>query len=484
MHRNIVVPLAVAGIAGSVGTATAQSPRDIVARGLDAIGGEAAVRGLATLTTDFYSINFTLGQSELPASPPRASLAVGRLVTDWRAGRRYLSQETRAVTGAVARQRLVVAGNAGATGNLGQQVSMTAAAVALQQQLMRRMPHRLLLAALDNPAALSAAPSREFRGQMHDAVRMASADTATLYFDRASGILTVSEILTDDPILGDRITQTWYTRWQPVEGGARYPRQIDSFVNGQLAVHLINTTASAEVPADSLFAMPDSIATRPPQPAGPAPIAVRLVELGPGVWRAEGGSHHSLVVEQRDQLVLVEAPQTTQRVRAVLDSVRSRWPAKRIGIVAMTHHHWDHSGGIREVIAEGIPIATHELNATFVRQVAAARRTVAPDLQSQRRRTPMLRTFRDSLVIGSGEDLVVLYNQPTVHVEGILSAWVPRAGVLFTSDVVNPPAAGAPPAAGSAELVSLARSRGLAPRIYAGGHGPVVQWADIERAAR
>ncbi|HWO87883.1 MAG TPA: hypothetical protein VNL98_01905, partial [Gemmatimonadales bacterium] len=110
------------------------------------------------------------------------------------------------------------------------------------------------------------------------------------------------------------------------------------------------------------------------------------------------------------------------------------------------------------------------------------RRTVAPDLQERRRRSPTLRTFRDSLVIGAGDERVVLYTTPTAHVEGILSAWVPRAGVLFTSDVVNPPATGALPQAGSAELVALARSRGLSPRMYAGGHGRTVPWEEIERA--
>ena len=208
----------------------------------------------------------------------------------------------------------------------------------------------------------------------------------------------------------------------------------------------------------------------------------RLVELAPGVWRAEGGTHHSLVVEQADQLVLVEAPQSTLRVRAVLDTLRARFPAKRVGIAVMTHHHWDHSGGIREVIAEGIPVATHEINAAFVRQVAAARRALAPDLQAQRRRSPALRTFADSMVIGSGEGRVVLYRQPTVHVEGLLSAWVPAAGVLFTADVLAGGAAALAPV-GSAEMAALARSRGLAPRWFAGAHGTVVPWADVERAA-
>ena len=480
MRRLALCVFAVSALSATVAVAQ-RAPRDIVLRGLDAIGGEVAARGLAGMTQEFYLINFGVGQSETPASPPRASVTTGRIVTDWRGWRRFVTQEVRGPGGQLTTARSVLVGSAGAAGLPGRQTPLSAIGVAAQHRAMRTTPHRLLLAALDPAARLEALASREYRGLMHDGVRVTTAeDTVTLYFDRASGMLAVGETETDDPILGVRVTQTWFTRWQDTGGRVLFPRQVDTFVNGQLAGQLITTATTAEPPADSLFAMPDSIATRPA--ASPAPITVRLVELAPGVWRAEGGTHHSLVVEQADQLVLVEAPQSTLRVRAVLDTLRARFPAKRVGIAVMTHHHWDHSGGIREVIAEGIPVATHEINAAFVRQVAAARRALAPDLQAQRRRSPALRTFADSMVIGSGEGRVVLYRQPTVHVEGLLSAWVPAAGVLFTADVLAGGAAALAPV-GSAEMAALARSRGLAPRWFAGAHGTVVPWADVERAA-
>jgi glyoxylase-like metal-dependent hydrolase (beta-lactamase superfamily II) len=460
--------------------AAAQQPADVVRRGLDAIGGAQAVRSLGGLTIEYYSTNFTLGQSELPASPPRATVSYGRTVNDWRGWRRTTSQETRTLAGQLARQRTTVARGVGmqAAG-----APMGALAVAQQERAMRQAPDRLLLAALDNPAALSTVPSREFRGQMHAGVRYAGADTATLWFDRGTGMLTVVETVTDDPILGDRITHSYYTRWQDAGLGVRFPRQQDVFVNGVLQQHIINTRVVAEAtPPDSIFAIPDSLAAAAQrQPAGPAPVAVTLNQLGPGVWRAEGGSHHTLVVEQGDQLLLVEAPQTTQRVRAVLDTLRSRFPNRRIGTVVNTHHHWDHSGGLREVVAEGIPVVTHQANVVFVRQVADARRSVAPDLQERRRRRAVVQVVTDSMVIGSGASMVVVYTTPTAHAEGLVSVWVPSARVLFTSDVLNPAATLAQ--AGSAELVALARARGLAPESYAGGHGALVPWANVERAA-
>lgn len=483
--------LALCTTVSSGSVALAQSPRDLVARAAQAMGGEAVLRGVRGLAYEYYYAAFTLGQSELPESPIRASVSYGRAVHDYQAGRRVFVQENRQLGGAVGAQRFVATPTIGMNEINGVPNPAAPGAVANQLRNMRLGPERLLVAALDNPGSLSAVPARSLRGAMHDGVRTALVDTVTIWFDRVTGLPVVYETMTDDPILGDRVTQWWLTRWQPA-GPILWPRQWDIIVNGQLVQHVIVTSVTANPPqADSLFAIPDSIANRAqpvltPPPAPPA-LVVTLNQLSPFVWRAEGSTHHSLIVEQPDQLVVIEAPQSTQRSRAVLDTLRSRFPGKRVGVLVATHYHWDHTGGLREYVAEGIPVVTLEANAAFVRQVAAARRTVRPDLQAQRRRSPTLRTFGDSLVIGSGETRVALYRQPTVHAEGVLSAYVPGARVLFTSDVVNPAVTPSPtatlPAAGSVELVTLARARGLSVEWYAGGHGAMTAWGDIERAA-
>jgi glyoxylase-like metal-dependent hydrolase (beta-lactamase superfamily II) len=233
-----------------------------------------------------------------------------------------------------------------------------------------------------------------------------------------------------------------------------------------------------------MFVIPDSIAARAQRPTPtPPPVTVTLVELAPGVWRAEGGSHHSLIVDQGTRLALIEAPLSAQRMEAVLDTLRSRFPSKPIGVVINTHHHWDHASGLRTVLAAGLPVVTHARNAVFVRAIAAAPKTVRPDALSRRARParPAITTLEDSLVVGTGEGRIVVYRLPSAHVEGMLAAYVPAAKILFQSDVVS--AAPTPPVAGSAELSRFVRARGIAVERVAGGHGLVVPWADIEKAA-
>src|SRR5688500_11906464 len=190
----------------------------------------------------------------------------------------------------------------------------------------RSRPEGMSVFAVDNPAALSAVTPNGTRGDVMDGVRIGTAPAAPVYwFDRLSPLPVGNERITDDPILGDRSTLTIYTRWEDA-GGVLFPRQIDTEVNGRMQQHLLNTAVTINAALNETdFAIPDSLLARAqPVPATappPAPITVTLAELGPNVWRAEGGSHHSLVVRQGNALLVVEAPQSATRSKAELDKI-------------------------------------------------------------------------------------------------------------------------------------------------------------------
>jgi glyoxylase-like metal-dependent hydrolase (beta-lactamase superfamily II) len=455
------------------------------------MGGADAVRRLGVTVIEFQSASFALGQEETPGSPPRATLSFGQITTDWSRRARVVEQENRAVTGAVTRVRQVVAGGIGMSVTGGTTNPMTVAALAGVYLDLRTQPQQLLLAAIDHGAGITVLPPISLRGETVDGVRYAvGPDTLQLWFDRPTGRLLATVQVTDDPILGDRRTTTWYTRWQEVEGsgGVWLPRQVDTEVNGRLLSHNVVTRARVEsAPDPSIWNIPDDIAARAPRlapdapPPPPASVTVTLVELAPGVWRAEGGSHHSLVVDQGDRLLVVEAPQSTARSDAVLDTLTRRFPQKPVGLVVNTHHHWDHAGGLRGYLARGVPVLTHERNVEFVRGIAAAPKTVAPDALSRGTPSPPVRGVADTVTIGRGASQVFVAAIRSVHAEGILAAYVPSARLLFVSDVLTPGPTLAQ--AGSAEVLAFVRARGLAVERVVGGHGGVAPLADVERAA-
>lgn len=462
----------------------APAPQALVRRAVQAAGGEQALRSIQNTSIDFYTALFQLGQEETPESPPRPGIATGRIVTDWANGRRFAMQEQRGGPQAI-RTRGVNVGDVGmGTNQAGAQTPQQAANVAAIRRGMRLSAHRLLLLAHDNPAALSRLPARTIRGDAADGARFAlGPDTLSMWFDRASGLLLASETVTDDGVLGDRRDLTIYQRWQPAGNtGALLPRQQDQLANGRLqqSLSITGLTVNDALP-DSLFVIPDSIRARAPQPGAAAPpVVVTLNELAPGVWRAEGGSHFSLVVEQPAGLVLVEAPLNAARTRAVLDTLRARFPSKRVTQVVATHHHWDHSGGLRAAMAEGIPIVAQRRLDGFLRGIASAPKTRAPDALARTRRVPTIRLLDDSLTLGTGDSRVVIHRMPTTHAEGLVAAFVPAHGILFTSDVLSP----GPqlPPLGVREVVDFARARGLRVTRFAGGHGGVAPWGELEGA--
>jgi glyoxylase-like metal-dependent hydrolase (beta-lactamase superfamily II) len=469
-------------------TAPAQdAPAAIIQRAATAMGGAAALRALNTATLEFHSATFGLGQEETPLSPARATFAIGRSMTDYRRTRRVVTQETRAVSGATTRTRRVITPTLATTETNNAATVDNPGALAAALAEIRARPEQMIVFAIDNPGQLSAVAAKRVRGELMDGVRIGSgADAPVFWFDRLSHLPVGVERTTDDPILGDRSTMQIFTRWEDA-GGVLFARQVDTEVNGRLQQHLLFTSVvTNSTLTESEFSVPDSLAARaqpvPATPPSPAPVTVTLAELGPNVWRAEGGSHHSLVVRQGNGLVVVEAPQSAARSKAVLDTLRARFANVPVRTVVATHHHWDHSGGIREYLAQGIEVVAHARNVDFVREIGAARKTIAPDALSRGGRMPNVRAANPVTILGSGETAVQLIELPTTHVQGMLAAYVPSLRILFVSDVLTPGPTLAP--VGAREIAAMVRVRGITVDRVVGGHGGIAAWADVERAAR
>src|SRR3546814_13790249 len=62
---------------------------------------------------------------------------------------------------------------------------------------------------------------------------------------------------------------------------------------------------------------------------------------------------------------------------AVVAEVKTLVPAKPIRYLINTHHHFDHSSGIRTYVAEGVTIITHRLNTDFYNRVFRLPRTLS-----------------------------------------------------------------------------------------------------------
>jgi glyoxylase-like metal-dependent hydrolase (beta-lactamase superfamily II) len=142
--------------------------------------------------------------------------------------------------------------------------------------------------------------------------------------------------------------------------GVRFPARIVQKADGFPALDIAVTAVAANRPVD--ITVPTAVRNAPAmQPT------VNAQRLADGVFWLTGGSHHSLVIEMRDHIVLVDTPNGEARALAVIAKAKALMPGKPIRHVIVMHHHWDHIGGIRTAIDEGATIATYESNRALLK---------------------------------------------------------------------------------------------------------------------
>jgi glyoxylase-like metal-dependent hydrolase (beta-lactamase superfamily II) len=182
---------------------------------------------------------------------------------------------------------------------------------------------------------------------------------------------------------------------------------------------------------------PDSVASAPAV-SGTPPANVTADALAEGVWLLGGQSHHSVLVEFGDHLVVIEAPNEA-RVLAVLEKAEELVPGKPVTRVVNTHHHFDHSGGIRTAVAKGLTIVTHELNEAFYRRMAEQPSTIHPDSLAASPRPIDLDVIRDRKVYEDETMTLEVYHvDGNPHSSSILMAYLPDHQLLVQVDLYTP----------------------------------------------
>src|SRR2546426_6723936 len=179
----------------------------------------------------------------------------------------------------------------------------------------------------------------------------------------------------------------------------------------------------------------------PQAPAPPAKPAVNLQKLADGVLYLTAAGISSWAVEFKDYVVAVEGPNGEARSLAVNEEIQKRIPNKPIKYVVNTHAHYDHAGGLRTYVAQGITVITLEQNKAYFYQVWARPRTIAPDLLAKSPKPATFETVGDRKVITDGSRRLELYRlQNSGHNVATLIAYLPGEKLLYYGDGYNPPA--------------------------------------------
>jgi glyoxylase-like metal-dependent hydrolase (beta-lactamase superfamily II) len=267
-----------------------------------------------------------------------------------------------------------------------------------------------------------------------------------------------------NPVFGDMLYETRYGPYKEF-GAVKFPTVIhhhegdDRLNQGHNALDIRVSSVQANVP---VAAVPIPDAVRAPIPA----VRAESQKLADGVWLLGGGSHNSMAVEFRDFVAVVEAPLNEDRSLAVIAEVHRLAPSKPIRYLVNTHHHFDHSGGLRTYVAEGATIVTHQANREFYDKVfiSPAPRTLQPDrlytLNPDVVRDPVFETLTQKYVVSDGTRTMDVYPvQGLAHAATMLVAYLPKEKILVNADLYSPPAPGAqPPTTPNPNIVTLNRT--------------------------
>jgi glyoxylase-like metal-dependent hydrolase (beta-lactamase superfamily II) len=491
--------------------ALAQKPSDLVAQSVKALGGADALRGIKSLTMKGEAKFWEPGQSMVAGGDPRFlgdatftttwDLAKGMARVEWDRDQKYPDPAVKLkYTETVTPTLGFVTTDKGAT-------AMSGIRVAAQLRELERASPWLLVKAMGSKILIREGKQRLGKQTLPATSFMDHGTQFIILFDAKTHLPAAIRTRDDDNIYGDSNYDLVLSDWKAV-GGVQMAQTLSYQVNGVEVAHIVykDITANPTI-ADDAFNVPDAVKSAAKAPATknvpyqwvirrlfltrfldsddvifPAGGGLKLVELAPDVQHVEGGTANNLIVAMKDYLVIFDAPYGELQSSWTIDAAKKKYPGKPIKYLVLTHHHMDHTGGMRTYVAEGATVIVPKGDKAFFMEDTRRAHTVAADEEQKKHKAANIQEVVDQMVLkdGAGNE-VRLYNIANPHVQGMIIGYVVKPNIVYVTDLISPRGT-IERSPGTVAVGDALRKFNITGATIAGGHGTTAKQADIAPA--
>lgn len=445
----VLVSLAPASAGATSSLDSQAQAREMLQAAVAAIGGEAALRSLRSVRREFVEDWVDVGQGQQPwngvpaadALPPHPYSDDSEMLSfvDYPGNRFYLWARfvdsendfgvfADAVTAESAHQLFTYVREKPIL-----TVRTRDEGESLRRLHIRRYPESLLKTALDRPESLLALGEVTENGRRYDSIAFSDGDGTliVLYLDAETHLPARAETRRGHRVYGDTTADVVFSDYRDI-GGLTLPHAWAARIAGIPVSRFQARAIRIDSPADEAwFGAPAEHAL-----AAPSPERSRIQPLGQGLFLIRG-PYNLTFAEFRDHVLLVETPSGESYMQAALSIVEATVPGKPVRAVA-THFHFDHVGGVRTLVARGIPVLTTPDAVAVIERSLASRQAMQPDALARAPRAPRLEAVVGRKVVDDGSQLVELHDfGPTPHVAQLLVAYYPRQKLLHVGDLFD-----------------------------------------------
>ncbi len=259
---------------------------------------------------------------------------------------------------------------------------------------------------------------------------LAEGPTAWLAVDPLTKLPAWVRSIGPSTTLGDLTTTTYFAGYLPF-GDLRLPVGITSAMDWRdltsMMFHVDSYRFDAEQPAYP--------AAAPAAATSAAERRADATKIADKVWDVRIGGNGGAVIEFADHLVMFEAYNNEADTFARLEVADALVPDKKVTHVIVSHHHFDHSGGLRAAVSRGLTIVARRGNEGIFREMVARPAPNFPDALARNPQPLKFLPVDEHLALDDGTMRVDVYHAVGhLHMAEAVFAYVPGPRIFLEGD--------------------------------------------------